>query len=60
MHIRGAVQADTYEKVFFAEKFSPFFGNSKAVCLDGVLHRYTLLVVLSHCLRKEPKEIQPC
>ena len=49
-----------HEKIFFAEKSRPFFGNGKAVCLDGVLHCYTLLVVLSHCLRKKQKEIQPC
>ena len=59
MHIRGAVQADTYEKVFFAEKFSPFLGNCKAICLNGILHRDTLLVVLLHGLRKETEEIQP-
>lgn len=58
MHIRGAVQADTYEKVFFAEKFSPLLGNGKTICLDSVLHGNVLLVVLSHRLRKETKEIQ--
>ena len=56
----ASLKIENVEKIFFAEKFRPFFGNSKAVCLDGILHRYTLLVVLSHCLRKEQKEIQPC
>lgn len=59
MHIRGAVQADTYEKVFFAEKFSPLLGNGKTICLDSVLHGDALLVVLSHRLRKEVEEVQP-
>ncbi|MFR8708034.1 MAG: hypothetical protein ACLVFC_15040 [Subdoligranulum sp.] len=41
------------------KNFSPFLGNGKAVCLDGILHGDALLVVLSHRLRKEAKEIQP-
>jgi len=59
MHIRGAVQADAHEEMFLAEKFSPFLGNCEAICLNGILHRDTLLVVLLHGLRKETEEIQP-
>ena len=59
MDIRGAIQADAHEKMVFAEKFSPFLGNGKAVCLDGVLYGDALLVVLSHRLRKEAEKIQP-
>jgi len=32
--------------MFLAEKFSPFLGNCEAICLNGILHRDTLLVVL--------------